>query len=67
MRRFKKMLAATLAALTVLAAAPAYAANTIMVFCNNYQVLFDVNPVEENDVVLVGMRAIFEALDAEVG
>ncbi len=38
----------------------------ITVFCNGSEVLFDQSPVLENDRVLVPMRAIFEALGAEV-
>lgn len=36
------------------------------VFCNGEQVNFDVEPITENDRTLVGMRAIFESLDADV-
>lgn len=38
----------------------------ITVFCNGSEILFDQSPVLENDRVLVPMRAIFEALGAEV-
>ncbi|MFQ7292455.1 MAG: copper amine oxidase N-terminal domain-containing protein [Monoglobales bacterium] len=36
------------------------------VFCNGEQINFDVEPITENDRTLVGMRAIFESLDADV-
>ena len=38
----------------------------IAVFCNSRQVAFDQQPIEENDRVLVPVRAIFEQLGAEV-
>ena len=38
----------------------------IAVFCNSRQVEFDQQPIEENDRVLVPVRAIFEQLGAEV-
>lgn len=37
-----------------------------VVFCNGQQVEFDQKPVEENDRILVPMRAVFEELGAEV-
>ena len=37
-----------------------------VVFCNGEQVEFDQKPVEENDRILVPMRAVFEELGAEV-
>lgn len=40
--------------------------NEISVYINETRVEFDVNPVIENDRTLVPMRAIFEALGAEI-
>ncbi len=40
--------------------------NNAVVFCNGSEVIFDQQPIEENDRLLVPVRAIFESLGAEV-
>lgn len=63
----KKIIAAVLAATSVMtASASVFADDTIKVLVNGTQVEFDVQPFIENERTLVPMRAIFEALGAEV-
>ncbi len=52
----------------LLSSVPAMAQDNdiIEVYVNNEQVVFDVNPIIENERTLVPLRAIFEALGAEV-
>ena len=62
----KRTIAALLAAAALCAAPTALAENIIKVFVDGAQLDFDVNPIMENDRTLVPMRAIFEALGAQV-
>ena len=64
MKLFTK--AALLAIAAELAALPAASAADISVFVNGEPLGFDVPPIIENERTLVPMRAIFEALGAEV-
>ena len=63
----KKVISVMLTLCMVLSLAPAvFGQNPITVFVDDVQVVFDVEPVIENDRTLVPLRAIFEALGAEV-
>lgn len=63
----KKIIAAILAAVSIMTASAAVMADdTIKVIVNGTQVEFDAEPFIENDYTLVPMRAIFEALGAQV-
>lgn len=63
----KKVLAATLATVSVMTvSASVMADDAIKVLVNGGEVKFDVQPFIENDRTLVPMRAIFEALGADV-
>ena len=55
-----------LAAAGIVTAAPAMAADQITVFLNGNQMGFDVPPLIINDSTMVPVRAIFEALGADV-
>lgn len=55
-----------LAATGIVAAAPAMAADQIAVFLNGNPISFDVPPLIINDSTMVPVRAIFEALGANV-
>ena len=67
MKKWKKLLAGLMAAM-MLAAIPvaASAANDITVYVDGEKVVFDQPPVVQNGRTLVPMRAIFEALGAEI-
>ena len=67
MKKWKKMLAGLMTAV-MLAAMPvaASAANDITVYVDGQKVVFDQPPVVQNGRTLVPMRAIFEALGAEI-
>ena len=67
MKKWKKMLAGLLTAV-MLAAMPvaASAANDITVYVDGQKIVFDQPPVVQNGRTLVPMRAIFEALGAEI-
>ena len=67
MKKWKKMLAGLMTAV-MLAAMPvsASAANDITVYVDGQKVTFDQPPVVQNGRTLVPMRAIFEALGAEI-
>ena len=65
MRSLKAALTAAAAA-CIAAAGTAAAADDIKVYVNGEQIGFDVPPIIENERTLVPMRAIFEALGAEV-
>ncbi|MGN0149453.1 MAG: serpin family protein [Clostridia bacterium] len=64
----KKLLSIILSAVMLLVSVPAIADadSEIKVFADGKQLEFDVQPIIENDRTLVPMRAIFEALGAEV-
>ena len=62
MKKFITLLVAAIISMSV----SAMAADDIKVYVNGEQVEFDVKPVIENERTLVPMRAIFEALGAEV-
>lgn len=61
----KKLLALFIAVLMSISCFSAYAAN-IRVFLDGNQLVFDQPPIIRNDRTLVPVRAIFEALEAEV-
>ena len=67
MKKWKKLLAGLMTAV-MLAAMPvsASAANDITVYVDGQKVVFDQPPVVQNGRTLVPMRAIFEALGAEI-
>ena len=67
MKKWKKLLAGLMTAV-MLAAMPvaASAANDITVYVDGQKVIFDQPPVVQNGRTLVPMRAIFEALGAEI-
>lgn len=67
MKKWKKLLAGLMAAV-MLAAMPvaASAANDIKVYVDGQKIVFDQPPVVQNGRTLVPMRAIFEALGAEI-
>ena len=67
MKKWKKMMAGLMTAV-MLAAMPvsASAANDITVYVDGQKVTFDQPPVVQNGRTLVPMRAIFEALGAEI-
>ena len=63
----KKVISVMLALCLMLSVLPSvFAQNPITVFVDSEQVVFDVEPVIENDRTLVPLRAIFEALGATV-
>ena len=66
MRLLKTALAAAAAACVAAAGTAAMAADDVKVYVNGEQLAFDVPPMIENERTLVPMRAIFEALGAEV-
>ena len=63
-KKFIAAAAAVSAAASLMA--PAYADNDIKVFLDGQAIEFDVAPIIENDRTLVPLRAIFEAMGAEV-
>ena len=67
MKKWKKLLAGLMTAVMV-AAIPvaASAANDITVYVDGQEIVFDQPPVVQNGRTLVPMRAIFEALGAEI-
>ena len=65
MKHLKSTICA-LAAAGIVTAAPAMAADQIAVFLNGNQISFDVPPLIINDSTMVPVRAIFEALGADV-
>lgn len=65
MKHLKSTICA-LAAAGIVTAAPAMAADQITVFLNGNQMGFDVPPLIINDSTMVPVRAIFEALGADV-
>ena len=62
----KKIISAVCAASMTFLSASAFAADDITVLLNGDAIEFDVAPIIENDRTLVPLRAIFEALGAEV-
>lgn len=62
----KKITAAILCAATAAISAPAFAADDITVLLDGQAIEFDVAPIIENDRTLVPLRAVFEALGAQV-
>ena len=62
----KKLMAVLFAGIMALSAVPAHAADDITVYVDGVKLSFDQPPVIQNDRTLVPMRAIFEALGAEV-
>ena len=67
MKKFIAMLLTASALFTASAASTAFAAdNEPAVYLNGTQMTFDVNPFIEEDRTLVPMRAIFEAVGANV-
>jgi len=62
----KKIIATILAASVMTASAAVLAEEPIKILVNDVQISFDAEPFIENDRTLVPMRAIFEALGAQV-
>lgn len=62
----KKLFAAVLMAAILVGVVPAYAAGDISVIVNGAYVMFDQQPVIENDRTLVPIRAVTEQLGATV-
>ena len=62
----KRFAALAAAGMMALSAVPAHAAEDISVYVDGVKLYFDQPPVIQNDRTLVPMRAIFEALGAEV-
>lgn len=62
----KKVLSFLILAAFMLALSPVYAESPISVIVNGTRLKFDAQPVIENGRVLVPVRAIFQALGAEV-
>ncbi len=62
----KKLAALFFAGIMAFSAVPAHGASEIEVFVDGVKIFFDQPPVIQNDRTLVPMRAIFEALGAEV-